>query len=83
MTIEINRPELEALIRERMNAGAFQSVEDALMQALTDSPLPDAGSTMPSKRTSTDLIAAIQRSPYRELEIEPERYRMPVRDVAL
>lgn len=33
MTIEINRPELEALIRERMSAGAFQSVEDALMQA--------------------------------------------------
>jgi len=82
MTIEINRPELEALIRERMNAGAFQNVEDALMQALKNSPLPDAGSTT-TKYTSTDLIAAIQRSPYRELEIEPERYRMPVRDAAL
>jgi hypothetical protein len=83
MTIEINRPELEALIRERMSAGAFQSVEDALMQALTDSPLPDSGSATPTKRTSADLIAAIQRSPYRELEIEPKRYRMPVRDVNL
>ena len=27
MTIEIHRPELEALIRERMKAGAFQTVE--------------------------------------------------------
>ncbi len=83
MTIEINRPELEALISERMSAGAFQSVEDALMQALTDSPVPDAAEAKPVKRTSGDLIAAIQRSPYRELEIEPERYRLPVRDVAL
>lgn len=38
MTIEIKRPELEALIRERVSAGAFQSVEDALMQALVNSP---------------------------------------------
>jgi hypothetical protein len=78
VTIEINRPELEALIRERMSAGAFQSVEDALMQALTNSPPPDAAEAKPMKLTSADLIAAIQRSPYRELEIEPERYRMPV-----
>lgn len=82
MMIEIHRPELEALIRERMTAGAFQSVEDALMQALTDSPPPDAEAEQP-KRTSADLIAAIQRSPYRELEVEPERCRMPVRDIAL
>ena len=83
MTIEINRPELEALIREWMNAGAFQSVEDALMQALTNSPRPDRGTSKPVQHTSADLIAAIQRSPYREFEIEPERYRMPVRDVTL
>jgi hypothetical protein len=35
------------------------------------------------KRTGADLIAAIQRSPYRDLEIEPERYRLPVRGVSL
>lgn len=83
MTIEINRPELETLIRERINAGAFQIVEDALMQALTSSPVPDDPEAEPVKRTSPDLIAAIQRSPYRELEIEPERYSLPVRDAAL
>ena len=84
MTIEINRPELEALIRERMGAGAFQNVEDALMQALTNAPPPDATvATTKPKLTGADLIAAIQRSPYRELEIEPERYLMPVRDITL
>jgi hypothetical protein len=99
MTIEIRRPELEAMIMERVRVGAFQNVEDVLMQALETVPIPetsaftlegdssaftpegDSRSAMAKKRTGADLIAAIQRSPYRELEIEPERYRMPVRDV--
>lgn len=92
MTIEIHRPELEAMIMERMKAGAFQNVEDVLMQALETAPVPetraftpegDSRRAMAKKLTGADLIAAIQRSPYRELEIEPERYRMPVRDVTL
>jgi len=80
MTIEIHRPELEALIMERMKAGAFQNVEDVLMQALEASrpvqPAPPA-----EHRTGADLIAALQASPYREIEIEPARCRLPVRDV--
>ena len=42
MTIEIHRPELEALIMERMKTGRFRSVEDALMQALEVLPAMDA-----------------------------------------
>jgi antitoxin ParD1/3/4 len=34
MTIEINRPEIEALIRQRLHSGAFESVEDVLFAAL-------------------------------------------------
>jgi hypothetical protein len=41
MTIEIHRPELEALLMERMKAGAFQNVEDVIMQALETAPLPE------------------------------------------
>jgi hypothetical protein len=82
MTIEIRRPELEALIMERMKTGRFHSVEDALMQALVTSPAPREKPATPAKnRTSADLIAAMQESPYRELEIEPARYPMPVRNV--
>ena len=80
MTIEIHRPELEALIMERMKAGAFQNVEDVLMQALEASP-PVKPATPAENRTGADLIAAMQASPYREIEIEPARYRLPVRDV--
>jgi hypothetical protein len=83
MTIEIHRPELEALIKERMRIGGFINVEDALMQALETSPITDAiGGVAAKNRTGADLIAAMQSSPYRELEIEPARYRLPVRDVA-
>jgi hypothetical protein len=83
MTIEIHRPELEALLLERMETGAFRSVEDVILQALETAPVPETKPATAKKRTGADLIAAIQRSPCRELEIEPERYRMPVRDVAL
>jgi hypothetical protein len=79
MTIQIHRPELEALIKERMKAGGFQNVEDALLQALKASPPP--GGKAGEDRTGADLIAAIQKSPYRDIEIEPARYPLPVRGV--
>ena len=34
MTIEIDRPEIEALIQQRLRSGAFESVEDVLFVAL-------------------------------------------------
>ncbi len=85
MTIEIHRPELEALIRERMKIGGFQNVEDALMQALKSSAIAagkDAGfaDDMPAA-TGADLVAAMQASPCKEIDLEPTRHRMPVRDV--
>ena len=84
MTIEIQRPELEALINERMKTGAFQNVEDVLMQALKASPIlneKDAGrSHDKSSLTGAELVEAMQASPFKEIELEPGRERMPVRD---
>ncbi len=83
MTIQIHRPELEALINERMKLGGFHDVEDVLMQALETSAVKDVKPAAEAdNRTGADLIAAMQSSPYRDIEIEPARYRMPVRDVA-
>jgi hypothetical protein len=83
MMIEIQEPELEALILERMQRCAFPRVEDVLLQALKSSPLPSGlasnGSPGP---TGADLVAAMQNSPYKEIILEPIRYRLPVRDVA-
>jgi hypothetical protein len=84
MTIEIQRPELEALINERMKTGAFQNVEDVLMQALKASPIldeKDAGrSNDKSSLTGAELVEVMQASPFKEIELEPGRERMPVRD---
>ncbi len=71
MTIEIQEPELEALILERMQSGAFPNVEEALLQALKSSPLPSGlGSAVSSGTpgpTGADLVAAMQASPYKEI----------------
>jgi hypothetical protein len=86
MTIEIHRPELEALIRERMKIGGFQNPEDALLQALQSAPLTAAQETGLSDEmastTGADLVVAMQASPYKDISLEPTRDRMPVRDVA-
>ena len=76
MTIEIHKPELEALIMERLKSGAFKSIEDVLMNALQGAPVPPK-----TGHTGTDLVAAMQASPYKDIDLEPERFTMPVRDV--
>jgi hypothetical protein len=85
MTIEIQEHELEALILERMQLGAFPTVEDALLQALRSSPLPSGRRSAVSKGspgpTGADLVVAMQASPYKEIGLEPTRDRLPVRDV--
>jgi hypothetical protein len=85
MTIEIHNPELEALIQERMKRGLFQKIEDVLIQALKSAPLParqDASlSNAASAPTGAALVAVMQASPYKEIDLEPLRNRLPVRDV--
>ncbi len=85
MTIEIQKPELEALIRLRMKTRGFQNVEDALLQALISSDLAAPENGAPANTTSptgADLITALQASPYREVDLEPVRDRPAVRDLA-
>jgi hypothetical protein len=77
MTIEIHKPELEALIMERLRSGDFESVEDVLLQALQTSQTPPRKET----RTGADLVTAIQTSPYKDIDLEPTRGSMPVRDI--
>lgn len=37
MTIQITKPEVEALIRRRLETGAFKDAEDVILQALRSS----------------------------------------------
>jgi Arc/MetJ-type ribon-helix-helix transcriptional regulator len=76
MTIEITSPDLEALIRQRMQAGAFSNPEDLIRDALRNST--------PDTRTGTVLIEAMRACPYPDVDIEPARVPSPlVRDVPL
>ena len=72
--IEIHKPELEALTRERMDGGVFLSVEGAQMQALKTSPLPPEDARLSNRMvvaTGADLVAAMQASPDSEIDLEP------------
>jgi len=40
MTIQITKPEVEAIITERLQSGAFKDAEDVILQALQSSPPP-------------------------------------------
>lgn len=77
MTIEIHQPELERLIEQRMKSGAFRSVEDVLLRALKS----ETASTPEDKATGADLVAAMQACPRKDIDLEPERFPMPVRNV--
>ena len=62
MTIEISKPELEALIRERMESGAFQNVEDVLLHALKPSP-PGQPSMGQPRKTKKNFAQFLLESP--------------------
>ena len=55
--------------------------EPELIQALKYAHLPETKEA--SGRTGTDLLTAMQRSPYKEVDLEPSRPHLPVRDVVL
>jgi hypothetical protein len=76
--IEIRQPELEALIYRRLRAGSFQNVEEVLLQALTDAPLPADQSA--GEFTAADILAAFQRSPHKEIELDREGTILPSSD---
>jgi len=76
MTIEITSPDLEAIIRQRMQAGVFKNPEDVIREALL--------SSAPDTRTGAAWIAAMQACPYPEIDMEPVRVPSPLmRDVSL
>jgi hypothetical protein len=68
VTIEIQQPELEALIQRRMESGRFATVEDALLEALLGSPEPE-----PQLRTKLSLGQFLRESPLWGSGLEIER----------
>ena len=86
MNLEIRKPELVQRVNAQVHSRHLHDADELLEQALDalDEKSPVPASSADQRRTGVDLIAALQASPYRELDIEPPRIRlsMPVRDVA-
>jgi Arc/MetJ-type ribon-helix-helix transcriptional regulator len=89
MNLENHKPELVQRVNAHIQTGQFHDADDVLekaLDALDESVAPSRGPAAKSdyrRRTGADLIAALQASPYRELDIEPARFRLssPARDI--
>jgi len=89
MNIEIHKPELEALIHQQMQKGAFRSIEDVLLHALTlasASPSSDnhspADLSRPLPYTGRKSLAQLfAESPFKGLDLEFPRDKNPLRPV--
>lgn len=66
MTIDIQEPELEALIQQRMSSGRYRNVEDVLLQALI-SPEKASGPSVPLR--SLDEVFAMVRGLADDLDL--------------
>ncbi len=71
MVIEIQNPDIESLIRERINSGAFHNAEDVVGHALWHtSTIPSPPKPRVPRRSLATLFA---ESPFRGLEIDFDR----------
>lgn len=83
MTIEIIRPEVEAIINQRLQSGAFRDAEDVIFQALrlsASEAVPPAGSDKPRSEAKDMLELFV---PVRGLNLTFERDRDTGRDIEL
>lgn len=85
MNLEIQKPELAQRVQAQIESGHFSDVDELLEKALDAlDECRNATAVAHDTRTGAELIAALQASPYRELEIEPPRLPLGnVRDIAL
>ena len=76
MSVIIHQPEIEALIQQRLDTGAFHDVEDVLLHALKSAPIPAV-----DKQPKQNLADFLMESPLRGSGIELDRihdYPVPV-----
>jgi len=72
MTIQITEPELEALIQQRLQSGAFQNVEDVLLQALrsTEPKAKAAAAAAGHRSGDKDGVDLFADSPFAALDVD-------------
>jgi Arc/MetJ-type ribon-helix-helix transcriptional regulator len=68
--IEIQKPELERRVLERIQSGLFHDVDELLEKALD---ALEKRTPAPSAATGASLLAVLQASPYPEIDLAPRR----------
>src|ERR1017187_4833136 len=82
MNLEIHNPELLQRVNAHIQTGHFHDADELLEKALDalDERAPAAAATA----TDSVILAALQASPYREIDLTPPRVLLSnVRDVVL
>ena len=83
MNLEIHKPDLAQRVQAQIQSGHFQDANDLIEKAL-DALNEQSSAASPETATGAVLLAALQASPYREIDLTPARVPLTnVRDVAL
>ena len=83
MNLEIHKPELARRVQAQIQSGQFHDSDELIEKALDALDVQVAASVPPSA-TGAVVLAALQASPYRDIDLTPPRVRLTnVRDVAL
>ena len=83
MNLEIHKPELVQRVKAQIQSGHFHDTDDLIEKAL-DALDVQAAAAEPPTATGAVVLAALQASPYRDIDLTPPRVRLTnVRDVPL
>jgi len=79
MNLEIHNPELAQRVRAQIQSGHFHDTDELIEKALDALDIQVAAAA-----TGAVVLAALQASPYRDIDLTPPRVSLPkVRDVVL
>jgi len=84
MNLEIHKPDLVQRVNAHIRTGHFHDVDELFEKALDalDERAPAAAT--PATATGSVILAALQASPYRDIDLTPPRVLLGnVRDVVL
>jgi hypothetical protein len=83
MNLEIHKPELVQRVNAHIQTGHFHDADELLEKAL-DALDEQATAAAPPTATGSVILAALQASPYPEIDLTPPRVLLSiVRDVVL
>ena len=81
MNFKIHKPELAQRVRAQIQSGHFHDTDELIKKAF-DALDEQAAAAVPETATGAQVLAALQASPYRDIDLTPSRLRLTsVRDV--